>query len=506
MTQSTSFLAVDLGASNGRVMEVEWDGRSFLVREVHRFANQGVRAGSHLYWDVLGLWSHIQDGIARFKSTAGKAPAGIGVDAWGVDYALLDSSGDLLSNPLHYRDKRTDGMVERMHAVVSDAELFNATGVQTMPINTAFQLASVSCGGGAGFQSADCLLMMPDLFQYFLSGEKRVEYTEATTTQLFSLKTRKWVTELIEQFNVPTHIFPAVAPPGSILAPMRKEVSERCSLGQDVPCIAVASHDTASAVAAIPEMDRQSVFLSSGTWSLMGTLAEEANTSGDAFRLGFTNEGAADGGVLLLKNLTGLWVLQECARCWGAKGSSQSWEAIENAAGNAEPFRSFIDPSALEFQAPADMVAVVQQFCGETGQPIPQSVGEIARCALESLCLLYRSTVEDIRKLTDRSLTAIRVVGGGSLNRLLCQMTADACEIEVVAGPVEAAALGNGLLQAIATGHLKNFGDAKLAIFSSVDPKHYMPSQDERWQRAFMRFCAIRDMARNAKAKNAAAN
>lgn len=491
MTHTASFLAVDLGASNGRVIQVNWDGDRFLLGEVHRFTNGGARRGSHLHWDVRGLWSQIQEGVSRFAAVSGQAPAAIGVDAWGVDYALLDRRGELLGDPYHYRDHRTDGVVDRAHAIVGDLELFRATGVQTMSINTVFQLSSGVLGGSCELDTADCLLMIPDLFQYFLSGEKRAEYTEATTTQLFDPIARGWAVHLLDRLGIPRGIFQSIVFPGTVLGPMQASVAADCGLKDRPPCIAVASHDTASAVTAIPGMDRNSVFLSSGTWSLMGILADAPDTSDEAFHLGFTNEGAADGSVLVLKNLSGLWILQECQRCWGADSEAGNWETVLWAAENAAPFRSLIDPSAAEFQSPANMLDAVRQFCGDTGQPLPRTLGEFARCVLESLALQYRRTVEDLRALSGRPLSAIRVVGGGALNRLLCQMTADACELPAIAGPVEAAALGNAILQAIAIGHLDGFAEAGRSLNATVRPLCYLPQKDDRWREAASRAAAF---------------
>ena len=501
MQEPASFLAVDLGASNGRIMKVDWDGSRFVLDEVYRFPNGGIRTAQHLHWDTTQIWSQIQLGIKKFFSSTGKYPAGIGVDAWGVDYGLLDNRGQLLCDPYHYRDHRTDGVVESVRPVISEAEVFRITGVQTMAINTVYQLSSIIASGSDELSHADTLLLIPDLFQYFLCGEKRAEYTEATTTQLVYAGTRTWAREVAERLGIPLHIFPPICSPGTRLGSMRKSVSENCGLRRCPPCLAVAAHDTASAVAAIPSMDEESIFLSSGTWSLMGVVADRPDTSDEAYRLGFTNEGAADGGILLLKNLNGLWILQECQRCWN-RPEAASWNAIEDAATSADAFRSLIDASAADFQSPENMVSQVRQFCKDSGQPVPETLGQIARCVLESLCLLYSHTVQDLLGLTGRQLSTIRIVGGGVMNHLLCQMVADACDIEVVAGPVEAAALGNAVLQAVATGHILGCDQRRVAIGESVHLSHYRPRLDDRWKSSSDQIAVFVDRVRAARVQS----
>ncbi len=502
MQVPVSFLAVDLGASNGRVMKVDWDGSRFVPHAVHRFPNGGIRTGKHLHWDASQLWSEIQAGIQKSASGSGKYPAGVGVDAWGVDYGLLDKSGRLLGNPYHYRDCRTDGMVDYVRAVISKAEIFKTTGVQPMAINTVYQLAATVASGSDDLSRADFLLLIPDLFQYFLCGQKQAEYTEATTTQMLHAKTQTWANDVLDRLKIPSHIFPPICKPGTQLGRMLRSVAEGCGLSELPPCIAVASHDTASAVAAIPSMDRDSIFLSSGTWSLMGILTDQPDTTDEAFRLGLTNEGAADGDVLLLKNLCGLWILQECQRLWCGANQAVTWEEIANAAEAVPAFRSLIDPTAPEFQSPESMLDAVRQFCIDSDQPVPKTMGEFARCALESLCLLYRRTVKDLRSLSGRRLSVIRTVGGGSMNRFLCQMTADACKLEVIAGPVEAATLGNAMVQAVATGHLRDFEQGRLAIGNSIHRTYYSPGQDDRWEYSQDQIELFADRARIARLRS----
>jgi sugar (pentulose or hexulose) kinase len=469
-------------------MDCRWDGDRFDLHEIHRFPNAGVRFGSDLHWDVLRIWTEIQNGLLKHKSLQNGTPVGIGVDTWGVDYCLLDDRDRMLGNPFHYRDARTSGMPDMLKSVISGYDLFRATGAQTMEINTSFQLASMVAQRDGQLQNAHTLLMIPDLFQFLLSGEKRAEYTEATTTQLYNLRGQCWSQEVVVKFGLPPHIFPEVVMPGKIIGKLLPSVQSDLGLAHDFPCIAVASHDTASAVAAIPELDAGSAFLSSGTWSLMGVAADEPNLSYEAFRGGFTNEGSADGRVLLLKNMTGLWILQECVRIWEAAGKQISWTEMEEAGFKATPFRSFIDPSASEFQSPADMATAIGNYCAQSRQRIPETVGEIARCVFESLSFAYREVAEDLEQLTDRRLTTIRIVGGGCLNRSLCQMTADASGRRVIAGPVEAAALGNAMVQAVATGHISSLSDGQAVLKKSIQSQTYLPVSGQGWQAAFEKY------------------
>jgi rhamnulokinase len=488
MTQTANFVAADLGASSGRIMLGQWDGQAFSVRELHRFSNSGVRAGDGFYWDILGIWSQIKVGLTKYHSLCQQPPQGIAVDAWGVDFGLLDRAGRLIGNPRHYRDPRTAGIPQLAFEAVPEREWFSETGVQTMPINTLFQLYSMVRSQDPALDSAETLLTIPDLCAYFLCGEKTVEWTEAATTQMYSPKRKDWARALLSALGVPVHILPEVTRPGTVLSQVRADVAEECGFPQSFPAIAVGSHDTASAVAAIPNMDEESVFLSSGTWSLMGVETMEPDTSEEAMRLGFTNEGGADGAVLLLKNITGLWIVQECLRQWASEGRTITWDELVSAAEAAKAFRCLIDPDAQEFQALCEMAGAIRKYCAASGQSAPETMGEIARCTFESLSLKYRSVLESLRKLTGRELHTIRVVGGGGLNTVLCQMTADACGCQVVSGPSEASALGNAMLQAVATGHLTDVRSGRAAIAESVQCSVFDPHRSDRWDEAYARF------------------
>lgn len=483
MTHTTNFVAVDLGASSGRLMVGQWNGRVFQLDELHRFPNGGVGVADSLYWDVLGIWSEIRSGLAKYGAGFRNAPAAIGVDAWGVDFALLDRRGRLIGNPYHYRDCRTDGIPELVFKRIDKRVLFTETGAQTMQINTLFQLYAMTQAGDPQLEIAETMLMVPDLFHYFLSGARSVEYTEATTTQMY-IAGRGWSREVLDTLNIPRRILPGVVLPGTQLGSLRMDVARKSGLRDSFPVIATASHDTASAVTAIPEMDEASVFISSGTWSLMGVELREPITSDDAFALNFTNEGGAEGSILLLKNIPGLWILQECLRQWTSEGRIYSWAEISSMASAEASFQCVLDVDDSDFAAPGNMPAAIAGYCRRTMQSPPQTDGAIARCCFEGLSLRYRSVLEALEKLTLRRLETIRIVGGGCLHALLCQMAADACNRLVVAGPSEASAFGNVMLQAIATGHLQDVREGRAAIARSIQRTTYAPRRIATWDDA----------------------
>ena len=488
MRDAMKFVAVDLGASSGRLMAGAWDGRRFALEELHRFANGGVSVRRSVEWDVLRLWQEIQSGLMKYAVRFGDTPAGIAVDAWGVDFALLDRDGRLIANPTCYRDSRTNGIPAKVFTKVSEAEIFAATGVQTMQINTLFQLASME--DDPRLERAETLLMIPDMFSYFLSGAKAVEYTEASTTQMYALGARDWHRAMLRRVGVPERILPEVVQPGTVLGEMSGEVLEVCGLGGTIPVIAVASHDTASAVASIPGLDEESAFISSGTWSLMGVELDAPVTSERARALGFTNEGGCGGKTLLMRNITGLWILQECVRQWEREGKKCGWGEIISAAKESATFRQVILPNAPEFGAPGNMLEAIRGFCKKSGQTEPETMGEFARCCFESLSLAYWSALTALRDLTGRDVRTIRVVGGGCLNTFLGQMTADACGCTVVSGPAEASALGNVMLQAVSVGELEDVAEGRAAVGDSLESELvvYEPRRGEGWAEARARY------------------
>lgn len=491
MSQTTSFLAIDLGASSGRVMLGRWDGRRFDLRELHRFPNGPISVMGRLHWDVLRLWQEVREGIARYATQHAEPPAGIGIDTWAVDYALLDRAGETLGDPYHYRDRRTEGMQDYVDGRVSPQRLYEKTGIQRLPINTLYQLASMRRADDPRLEVAETLLLIPDLLHYWMTGRVVAEYTNATTTQFYNARTHGWALDLLEELDLPARLLPPVVAPGTILGELLPEVREEAGLRGPVPVIATATHDTASAVAAVPGLDERSAYVSSGTWSLVGVETAQPILSERARELNFTNEGGVGGTIRFLKNVTGLWLLQECRRTWQREGKTYTWPDLVALAEEAAPLRSAVDPDAPEFVNPGDMAAAIREYCRRSGQPEPESDGGVVRCCLESLALKYRWVLAALEELTNRRLDTIRIVGGGSQNRLLCQLTADACRRTVVAGPVEAAALGNVLVQAVASGRLPDIAAGRRAVAASEAQEVFEPRDSDDWDRAFVGFDAL---------------
>jgi rhamnulokinase len=483
----TDYLAVDLGASNGRVLAGAWDGNRFALHEVHRFENEPVTVMGHLYWDALRLWNEVTTGLARHMATGSRNIGGVGVDSWGVDFALLDRDGRLLGNPYHYRDARTDGVLERALRRVSRESLYAVTGIQPMQINTLFQLYSMVLAADPQLAAADRLLPFPNLINYWLSGTQAAEITHATTTQCLDVGRQGWATNLLRTLEIPVDILPELAEPGTILGPLLPDVAAEVGLLGGPPVVAVGCHDTASAIAAIPGLGEHSVYISSGTWSLMGVELQAPIVSERALEAGFTNEGGVAGTIRFLRNIAGLWLVQECRRHWSREGATYSWDDLLAAAEQSEPFRSVVDPDDPGFLSPSNMPAALRAACIRSGQPAPETVGQVVRCCLESLAIRYRATLEDLETLVGSSLELIHVVGGGSQNRLLCQLTANACERPVLAGPVEAAALGNVMVQAIATGELGGIRQGRAAVGASVSIGRYQPTPDPAWREGVAR-------------------
>lgn len=498
MGETANFLAADLGASNGRVLLGRWDGQRFGIEVLHRFENGPTHVLGRLYWDVLALWREVKNGMARYAASHRTPLAGIGIDTWGVDYGLLDAAGRLLGNPVHYRDSRTQGMVDHLFTQIPKQEIFDRTGIQFMELNTLIQLHSMRVQGDPQLDAAHKLLMIPDLFHYWLSGEQVAEYTIASTSQMLLARERRWDTQLLERLQLPTALLPPIVQPGTVLGPLLAQVAEETGVAPGVPVVASATHDTGSAVAAIPAIDAHSVYLSSGTWSLMGIEVHQPIINSRMLDLNFTNEGGVDGTIRLLKNISGLWLLQESRRQWEREGHSYSWEDLLAQAQRAHPFRSILNSDDPAFNTPTSMVDAIRAFCRRTGQPEPQSPGEVVRCCLESLALRYRWVVDALEAIlastthaSGRQLHTIRVVGGGSQNRLLNQMTADASGCTVVTGPVEAAALGVLMMQAVATGHLANVAEGRAAVAASIEQEVFEPHPSPGWEDAYARFLRL---------------
>lgn len=479
------FLAFDLGASSGRAVLGTLDSGRLTLDEIHRFPNRPVSVLGTLYWDVLRLFDEMQQALSMYAHRYGSELGGIGVDTWGVDFGLLDRDGALVGNPVHYRDKRTDGMMEEVFARVPREEVYNHTGIQFMQLNTLYQLFSMVLNKSPLLDVADVLLMMPDLFNYFLTGVKVAEFTEATTTQFYDPRANDWAKSLLEKLNIPTAILPKIVSSGTILGDLSPLVADEAGL-TSVPVVAPACHDTGSAVAAVPAKGDDWAYISSGTWSLVGIETPEPIINEQSFQLNFTNEGGIGGTYRFLRNVAGLWLVQECKRIWERDGQSLTYGELTHLAEEARPFVAFIDLDHTSFLNPPDMPAEIVAFCERTGQPKPATQGEIIRCALESLALKYRSVLEMIAQMRGQ-IKSIHIVGGGTQNKLLCQFTANATGLPVIAGPVEATAIGNIMVQAIALGHLSSLPEARQLIRKSFDLVEYEPQEMDAWEEVYLK-------------------
>ncbi len=489
------YLGVDLGAESGRVMAGLWDGKRIRLEELHRFPNGPVEIAGTLRWDVLRLWSEIQNGLALTARKFGKSIKSVGVDTWGVDHVLLSKTNELLGQPFHYRDSRTNGVMARAFRRLSREKIFAATGLQFMEINTLYQLLALQKDHPELLAAADCLLMMPDFFHWCLSGARVAEFTNATTTQFFHPTKRTWSYELLRRFSLPTKLLPEVVQPGTRLGPVRKSVAQRTGLNE-ISVIAPASHDTGSAVAAVPTTQAGQgawAYLSSGTWSLMGLEVREAQLSKQVLNFNLTNEGGVDGTYRLLKNITGLWLVQQCKRTFEAKGKRVEYAHLVRLAKSAPPLRSFLDPDDPRFANPPDMPTAIRNFCKETRQPGPDSEGALVRCALESLALKYQQVLQCLEQVGGQRVEVIHIVGGGSRNALLNQFTADACNRPVLAGPVEATVMGNVLMQARACSEISSLAELRSIVRHSSEIETFIPnpSQVSAWQEARERFTRI---------------
>jgi rhamnulokinase len=477
---SAGYLAVDLGAESGRVVLGRFDGGRVSLEEVHRFPNTAVGLPDGLHWDVLRFLSEIKDGLA--KSMREEEIEGIGVDSWGVDFGLLDGEGALVSNPYHHRDARTEGMMEEAFGLVPKEEIYQTTGIQFLPINTLYQLLAMR--GSPLLDAAETMLLIPDLINYWLTGQKACEYTNATTTQLLDLEAGGWARDLFEGMDLPSRILAPIVQPATELGPLLPEVAEEVGAGP--PVFAVASHDTASAVVAVPAEGEDFAYISSGTWSLVGVELSGPVVTEEGLRANFTNEGGFGGKTRLLKNVMGLWLLQECRRQWAREGHEYSYEELAGLAEDAPPAGPLVDPDHPAFLAPGDMASRIRSYCEETGQGPPEGPAAVARCVFESLALKYRHAIEQAESLAGRAIGTINILGGGSQNSLLCQLTSDATRRPVLAGPVEATALGNLMVQAYARGHLTSLEEIREAVRRSVEVQEYEPQGGEDgWQEAY---------------------
>jgi rhamnulokinase len=489
-----AYLAIDMGASSGRHLAGLFNGQALRLEEVYRFENGPVEADGHLYWDLLAQWTHVRQGLRAAGTPFGRQIASVGVDTWGVDFGLLAADGELLGNPYHYRDARTNEILDRAFAIVPREEIFRHTGLQFMQFNTLYQLLAMKLAGAPLLDTAATFLMIPDLFHWLLTGVKCNEMTEASTSQFYDPVRGTWATALLEKFGIPTSMLGRIEQPGTNLGPLRAKLAAESGLAADV--VLPGSHDTASAVMAVPAQSRPGsrpdwCYISLGTWALMGIESPCPVINDQVLARNFTNEGGVGQTIRLLKNISGLWLVQECRRVWNQSGRSWNWEDLNALSAAAPSLVSFINPDASDFLAPENMPEAIRQFCRRTGQPLPADEGAVLRCALESLALKFRHVLAMCEDLGGGRIETIHIVGGGTRNRQLCQAAADACGRRVLSGPVEATAIGNIMMQAVSAGDVGSIAEAREVIRRSFPVETYQPHNTAAWDEAYGRAVKI---------------
>ncbi|MDR9854831.1 rhamnulokinase family protein [Paenibacillus sp. VCA1] len=483
-TKSLQMMAVDFGASSGRAVVGHFDGSRISIQEVHRFENEPVQLGERLHWDFLRLFHELKRGMMKAKQQLGGTPASIAVDTWGVDYGLVDPKGRLASNPYHYRDLRTELAMKEAVKRIPETELYARTGIQSSSINTVYQLFAdeeLRLGQNEGGLR---MLFMPDLFHYYLSGTMASEYTIASTSGMLDAAGRDWSRQVLDALSIPSSLLNPIIMPGTRLGTVRPDICAELSLDA-MPVIAAAGHDTAAAVTSIPATDSRYAFISSGTWSLMGIELSEPILTERSRRLLFSNEGGTEGKIRMLKNIMGLWLLQECRRTWAMEGTELSFAELTEMAQHAPANASYVDAADAVFLPPGNMPERIREYCRATGQAVPQSRPEIVRCILESLAFKYRQTLDEIEELTGERLERIHMVGGGIQNRLLCQLTANVTGKTVIAGPVEATSIGNLMMQAKAHGEVGGLEDIREVVRRSFPPEMYVPENASEWEERY---------------------
>ncbi len=487
--RKNTFLAFDLGASGGRAIAGILDNGKLELRELHRFKNQMTYIHGSYYWNIFSLFDELKKGLKKCISDYQIKPQSIGVDTWGVDYSLITGQGELVGLPYAYRDHRTDGIMDEFFSVLPREDTYFLTGIQFMQLNTLFQLYASVKQGYSGLKIADHLLFTPDTLNYLFTGIKKNEYTIASTSQLLKPGEAEWESRLFKAAGIPEKLQGEIVQPGTILGKVVPEISEETGCG-DILCVAVASHDTASAVVSVPAQEGNWAFLSSGTWSLLGIESPVPLVSKKSLDMNFTNEGGAEGTIRFLKNIMGLWLIQECKRIWDNE-TELSWQDIVNLSLQVKPFKCLINPDDDMFLNPGNMPDAIVKYCKATGQPVPENKGEVARCIYESLVLKYRYTINNIENITGKKIEKLHIIGGGAYNEMLNQLTANAVGIPVIAGPTEATAIGNIMMQAKALGVVNSVSEIREIVSNSVDVITYVPKPELDWDSAYKRFLKL---------------
>ncbi len=494
MKNSKKFLAIDFGASNGRALLGKYDGSSLVLEEIYRFENRPVYVMGSLYWEILRLYSELKAGLSKTVSRYGSISS-IGIDTWGVDFGLLDTDKKLMQNPIHYRDGRTDGISKKVFKIIDEKTLYFKTGAQFLQINTIFQLYSMVLSNSAALSNASRLLMIGDLINYFLTGDIIAEYTAATTTQLYNQSINKWDTSILKSLKIPEHIFPEVIEPGIKINNIKKEIVAETGCGNIT--VTLPAYDTSSEITSIPlaeeDKNKNWAYFCCGTWAMVGIISPVLIIEEKGMEYGFGNEGGVEGNHHYLKNLIGMWVIQQCRRKWSENLKDElSWESIVSQARDSDDNNIFINVNDEAFKKEIfDMPSAIAAYCKKTSQSIPKTIGEFSRCTFQSLVLAYTLSIRQLEFITEKKIEIIYIVGGGSKNKLLCQWVSDALGLPVVSGLAETTATGNILLQMIAMGEVKDIDEAKNVLLNSVKLKYYEPKDTSIWQDKYDKYQQI---------------
>ena len=491
MSDEKKYIAVDLGAESGRVMLGIVSDSRLELKEIHRFDNVSITQNDSLRWDFAKLFSNIKEGIAKAVKSAAGPICGIGVDSWGVDFGLIDKNGDLIENPYHYRDSRTDEMMDKAAEMMGKRQIYDNTGIQFMQLNTVYQLLAAKTFRPELLEKASKLVFIADLVSYYLCGEIFAEYSLASTSQFMDMSTKKWSKEIFDKLALPIKLMPAVVAPGTVVGKLKDELAKEFA-SAPIDIIAIGSHDTASAVAAVPAKEEKWAYLSSGTWSLVGLEIPNAIISDQTFRHQLTNEGGVANTIRLLKNIMGLWVVQECRRQWKGEGEDLSYSQIAQMAQDAEPFKAFVNPNDNAFFAPGNMAKRINEYLAGSDQSTIDDKGQLIRVVLEGLAFNYRWMLEKLEEISEGSIDVLHIVGGGIQNELLCQFAANATGKKVVTGPIEATASGNIIMQAIANGQIESLQKGREIVANSFELKTYLPQDEQLWDEQYKKIENIR--------------
>ena len=486
----SEYVAFDLGASNGRCILGRYDGNRLSMDIIHRFDNAPVELNGHLFWDILSIYANIRNNLIRLGQGDADEIRSIGVDSWGCDFALLDAKGKLVSNPYSYRDSQTAGIIPRLFSRMSQQDIFQITGLQFIEPNTLVQLHAMQLNQDPALKYAATIQHIGDLMHFWLTGIRACEYTNASTSQIMDVQTHRWSPEIIASFGLNPDMFPEIIPAGTLLGKLRPSLLAETGL-KDVQIIASATHDTAAAIVSTPVTQKPFGYISSGTWALLGMEVTRPVLKSQCLSLNIANEGGAFGTITLLKNITSLWLIQECRRQWSLEGKTFTWEELSEMALDSKPFLAYLDPDDPVFSRPGNMPGRVQQYCQQTGQLVPQAKEEILRIIFESLAFKYRLVLQSLISLTQEQIAVLHIIGGGSRNVLLNQFTANAIRLPVQAGPSEATALGNILVQMVAMGELSSLADARSLVLQSFSTTIFIPEDVDRWDENYLRFLHV---------------